>query len=206
MSIRRSLARAWRARHRSSLRWVLVLALAIAATTRTESIVRDAQRARSGWGRTVLVAIATRDLPAGTVIGADDVTTVERPALIVPDDAEDASVGRTVVHPVAAGEIVLDRRLSHGGTGTTALLGPDDVAFAIPIDTGTPPLHLGDRVDVFAPVDSASRTAVGATRVAHRAVVTSISERAVTVGVDATSATAVARSLLGASVVLALVE
>lgn len=206
MSNRRPLARAWRARHRPPVRWAAVAFLAILAVVRSESVVADADRARSDWGRTATVSVATHDLAPGTVIGAGDVSTATRPSIVVPTDAVLDAIGRSVTAPVAAGEVVLDRRLSNGGDGPAALLGPDDVAFAVPVDAATPPVEVGDHVDVFAPVDSASRSAVGATRVAHRAVITSVSDRAVTIGVDAESAVIVARSLLGASVVLALVD
>ena len=201
-----SFARAWRARHRPAVRWTVLAVIALLAIVRSESIVTGAHRARAAWGRVEPVLVAARDIAPGTVIGPDDVRSVARPADAVPSDATADVVGRTATSELAAGEVMLDRRLSRGGTGPTALLGSDDVAFAVPVDAATPSLRIGDRVDVFAPVDSASRSAVGATRVAHRAVVAAIGDRSVTIAVDAGAAAVVARSLLGASVVLALVN
>lgn len=188
------------------MRWTIVAAVALLAVLRSESTVAEARRARTEWGRVDPVLVAARDLAPGTVIGPDDVHASVRPAIAVPSDATSDAIGRTTTVALAAGEVVLDRRLSHGGSGPTALLGADDVAFAVPVDTTTPSVRIGDRVDVFASVDSASRSAVGATRIAHRAVVAAVTDRSVTIGVETTAAAAVARSLLGASVVLALVD
>ena len=151
------------------------------------------------------MAVAARDLAPGTVIGAGDVTVEPRPSAMVPADAVRGPVDRVVTAPIARGEVVLDRRLSGGGTGPTALLDSGAVAFAVPVDTSTPPLHPGDRVDVFAPVDNGTRTISGATRIARRAVVAAVTDRTVLIGVDATAAGMVARALLDTSVVLAVV-
>lgn len=179
-------------------------AVAAAAGLATSSIVGAADEERGRWGPSTPVAVATRDLAPGAVIGVDDVTLAPRPREMVPDDATDDVVGRVVTAPIAPGEVVLGRRLA-GGTGPLALLDAGAVAFAVPVDTATPPLRPGDRVDVFAPVDSGSRSAVGATRIARRAVVVAVDERRVLLGVDGPSAPVVARALLDTAVVLAVV-
>lgn len=176
------------------------------STLRTESIVDGARRSRSDWGDTDSVAIAARDLEPGAVIGVDDVEVVDRPRAVLVDGIATTPTGRTVTASIARGEAILDRRLSGGGSGPGAMLGPDHVGFAVPVDQSTPSLRPGDHVDVFAPVDSTSRVAVGATRVCQRAVVVSVSDRSVMVGVDPASAAAVARALLGATVILALAD
>lgn len=178
--------------------------MAVVSTFATASIVDGAGRQRAAWGPSTPVAVATRDLAAGTVIGIDDVTVAPRPRTMVPDDATTDAVGRVVSSPIAPGEVVLERRLA-GSTGPLALLDPGAVAFAVPVDTATPPVRTGDRVDVFAPVDSSSRTSVGATRIARRAVVLAVDDRRVLLGVDGPSASVVARALLDTAVVLAVV-
>lgn len=186
------------------MRWAAVAAVAAVAGLGTRSIVGDADRERDRWGPSTPVAVATKDLVAGAVIGTDDVALAPRPRTMVPDDAIDDVVGRVVTAPIAPGEVVLERRLA-GGTGPLALLDPGAVAFAVPVDTATPPLRPGDRVDVFAPVDSGSRATVGATRIARRAVVVAVDDRRVMLGVDGTAAPVVARALLDTAVVLAVV-
>jgi len=193
-----------RLRHRRTVRWTTVTLLALVASLATGSMLDDAARQRALWGRSSTVAVATRDLSPGTMVSDDDVEFVERPDVVVADDPATDPFGRMVTVPIARDEIVLARRLSGGGNGPSALLEPGAVAFAVPVDQSTPPVRAGDRVDVFAAVESGSRSTVGATRIAHRATVVSVSERTVLVGVDGTMAAVVARALLDAAVVLAL--
>lgn len=184
----------------------MLATVSLVAVVRSESIVAAARDSRDDWGRQVRVFVASRDLEPGVVIGPDDTVETMRPAIVVPGDIAHDPGGRTVTQPVAAGEIILQRRLSGGGNGVTSLLGPGELAFAIPVDPMTPSLRIGAHVDVFAPVDTASRSAVGATKVATRATVVAVAERTVTIGVDEQSGAALARALLGSTVVLALVE
>lgn len=202
--ILRQAPRLARARHRRTVRWMSVALLALVASLTTRSMLDDAARQRARWGRFTTVAVATRDLAPGAIVGANDIAFVERPDALVADDPAIEPVGRSVTAPIARDEIVLARRLSGGGSGPVALLDPGAVAFAVPVDPSTPPVRAGDRVDVFAAVESGSRSTVGATRVAHRATVVSVNERTVLVGVDGAMATVVARALLDAAVVLAL--
>lgn len=195
-----------RAARRPVVRWASIAALALLAVVWTESVVADARHATESWGRSSDVAVATHDLVAGRIVEPDDVTIVPRPVTVLATDPARTPVGRVVVDSIAAGEVVLERRLSGGGSGPAALLAPGEVAFALPAEQSTPTVHPGDHVDVFAPVDSSSRSSIGATRVAERATVVSVSDRAVMIGVAPTSAAAVARALLGASVVIALAE
>ena len=206
MSAAAASVRVRRILRRPTVRWASIAVLALVAVVRAETVVGDARRTTVAWGRSLSVAVASRDLTPGRIVDPDDIVTVERPVTALASDPAPSPVGRTVVEPIAAGEVVLDRRLSGGGTGPAALLAPGEVAFAVPVEQSTPPLHPGDHVDVFAPVDSASRSAVGAARVAERAIVVSVTDRAVMIGVGPTSSAAVARALLGSSVVLALAE
>jgi len=171
----------------------------------TSSIVDGADRERTRWGASTPVAVARRDLAPGTVVGDDDVSVTSRPRTMVPDDAAVDVVGRVVSADIAPGEVVLERRLADG-TGPLALLDVGSVAFAVPVDAATPPLRPGDRVDVFAPVDSGSRATVGAARIARRALVVAVEGETVLLGVDGTAAAVVARALLDTSVVLAVVS
>lgn len=199
-----SLGALWSRARRRPVRWALTIVLAAITGLTTASMVEGAGRERARWGASTSVAVATRDLAPGAVIGIDDVVVAPRPQTMVPDDALTDVVGRVVAARIATSEAVLDRRLA-GGTGPLALLEAGAVAFAVPVDTSTPPLRPGDRVDVFAPVDSGSRSAVGATRIARRAVVVAVDDRTVLLGVESASASVVARALLDTAVVLAVV-
>ncbi|MBU3702624.1 MAG: hypothetical protein FGM58_11325, partial [Acidimicrobiia bacterium] len=121
-----------RARRRP-VRWAAVAAVAVVAGLCTSAIVGDADRERVRWGPSTPVAVATRDLAAGAVIGVGDVIVAPRPRVMLPDDATTDAVGRVVTAHIAPGEVVLERRLS-GGTGPLALLEAGAVAFAVPVD------------------------------------------------------------------------
>jgi Flp pilus assembly protein CpaB len=195
-------------RHRT--RWILTTLLAFFAVVWTVTAVSDAERESRAWGDRRIVAVARHDLLPGEVITDDAIEWAPRPTIMLTDDVAADAVGRTVTHAVAAGEVVIERRLSGGtATGPGALLEPDALAFAVPVDTSTPTLSVGDLVDAFAPAEpvgsSTSRSAAAiATRIARRATVVSVSEIRIMIAVDAVQAPAVARALLDTSVVLAL--
>lgn len=107
---------------------------------------------------TQAVLVAGRDLPAGAVIGGDDLELLRLPPGAVPDGTvvrEDA-IGRTVAAPVRRGEAVTDVRLV-----TASLLDGYPGLVAVPVripDAGAVGLlAVGDRVDVLA-ADPSGRT------------------------------------------------
>ncbi|WP_457207809.1 SAF domain-containing protein, partial [Nocardioides sp. P5_C9_2] len=131
----------------------------------------------------VEVAVATHDLAAGSVVGADDLTTVAFPVGTEPRRLAEDPVGRVLASPVAAGEPVTDVRLVGAGlasmhpdltvmpvrlpdAGVVELLRPGDVLDLVAADPGsgraTP---LASRVLVLAvprptdPVDPAGGSA-----------------------------------------------
>jgi Flp pilus assembly protein CpaB len=100
---------------------------------------------------TVTVLAAARDLPSGTVVGADDLVPVEFPPDAVPDGAASAAeaTGRTVAAPVRRGEPITDVRL----VGEPLIAGyPGTVAVPVRIpDAGAVDLiRVGDRIDLVA--------------------------------------------------------
>ena len=192
-------------------RWFVVSAIAAIAAIWTMQRLSEADRAVSGWGSTRTVLVATTDLEPGDVLDGATIERADRPQTLLPDDAIDAHVddviGRTVTASISRGEILVRRRLADAGdSGSIALLGADDVAFAVPLDHSTPELRVGDHVDVFAPGPPAAAkpASTGATRIAHGAVVVSIDDHSVMIGVDSAQAAAVARALLDAAVVMAV--
>jgi len=98
------------------------------------------------------VLTAARDLPAGAVVRADDVTSVEVdpaavPAGVLPGPR--AAIGRTTTTPVRRGEPLTDVRLV-----TASLLDGYPGLVAVPVRIGDPGavrlLRVGDRVDLLA--------------------------------------------------------
>lgn len=196
--VRSGLAR--RARRSLALRWVAVAAAAGAVAVSARSVGAEAVAAREAWGAGVAVAVATGDLDAGEVVGAGDVRVEERPAAVVPEGAlTEPPVGRTVTAAVLAGEVLVEARVAPGGVrGVAALVPRGWLAVAVPTSssgfgTPSPPLDVGDRVDVLAPDP-----------VAENALVVAVGEDAVTIAVPARDAGAVAEAVAVAVVTLAL--
>ncbi|MFN2494714.1 MAG: SAF domain-containing protein [Pseudonocardiaceae bacterium] len=101
----------------------------------------------------VPVAIATRDLSPGTVLGGGDVVLHGLPAPAVPDGAArttGAVLGRTLAAPVRRGEPLTDVRLA--GPELTRAISTDPAAVSVPLRLPDPDiaalLHPGAVVDV----------------------------------------------------------
>lgn len=190
--------------HRRRTRWTITAICAVALSIASMNTIGAAQRARSRWGDTTAVAIAARSIAPGEVIGAGDIELVDRPNVVIPHGAvTDDAIGRTAIAAIPAGEMLLDLRLAPAGRDGVGALAPvGSLGFAVPIDTTTPPLAVGDRVDVFAP--STAAKAATATRIAQGATVVDLADRTVTIAVGPSQAPAVARALLDTAVVLAL--
>ena len=95
-------------------------------------------------------------------------------------------------------------------TGAAALLPPGTRALAVPDGPGTPPLRVGDTVDVLATYDpflfdpASGRPVPAGDTVVAGALVIDVSEGAITVAVDPDDAPAVAFALAQGAVTLAL--
>lgn len=100
------------------------------------------------------VVVAAHDLAGGTVIGADDVQTVQMPPEVVPAgalSAEGAALGAGVAAPMREGEPLTDRRV----IGATLVAGYPPGTVASPVRIADADvvalLRPGDRIDLYAP-------------------------------------------------------
>jgi Flp pilus assembly protein CpaB len=180
----------------------VAIALAGATAMIVSAVVRTAEARSARYGDIVLVPVATRPLRLGATVRSGDITMRAMPRAFVPEGAvvRDAT-GRTVIVPVVAGEVVLAAKLAPAGlNGVAALLRPGERALAVPVGPGTPPLALGDRVDVLATAPDSGTTAL----VADGARVLGIDERAVTIAVRPANAAPVAAALAAGTITLAL--
>ena len=182
--------------------WSGALALALVTGAFVTSVVRDAEAQAARYGSLRRVPVARHALAPGAVVRAGDITARMVPLAFLPrSPIATAPVGKTVVVPIAAGEVVLATKLAPDGLrGVAALLRPGERAVAVPIGPGTPPLSIGDQVDLLATERDEASTVV----VAHRARIVGVDERAVTVAVRATDAPAVATALAATAITLAL--
>jgi Flp pilus assembly protein CpaB len=107
------------------------------------------------------VLVAARDLPAGVVVRAADLTRVEVDPAAVPAGVlpgARTAIGRTTTTPVRRGETLTDVRLV-----TSSLLDSYPGLVAVPVRIGDPGavrlLRVGDRVDLLAADPQGSGTA-----------------------------------------------
>lgn len=177
--------------------WLAAIAL-IAVTVSAVAHVTDAAAAeRARWGALRPVLVAGRDLhPGDRVRGAH----VERvPAALVPRGALTSPTNGTVVAEIAAGEVVLARRVAPSGLSATASrLPPGTRGIAVPVGQAPLPVEIGDRVDVVATLDTDAIT------IASDALVVAHDAAAVTVAVDRNDAADVAYAVTSATVTLVL--
>ncbi|MGD9986087.1 SAF domain-containing protein [Pseudonocardia sp.] len=121
------------------------------------------------------VLVATRDLPAGSVLGPADLAVRTWPEGLVPagvlHDSADAT-GRTLAGPARAGEPVTDLRLAGPALAAAATGLPDAVAVPVRLaDPGVAGLLVaGNVVDVVTPGAGADEAVV----LAESAVVTAV--------------------------------
>lgn len=213
--------RARRALARPAPRRLGVAALAVATGLTVTSLVGAADAARDRWGDTRPVVVATRDLAPGDVLDGGATQIRELPAGVMGDAVlAEAPAGAVVRHPILAGEPVVAARLAPAGlAGAAALVPAGARAVAVPAGpVATPPLVVGDQVDVLAVLPTAPAPASGdqsdgaggpggsdpAFALVERAAVVDVSDEVVTVAVPEADAARVAWAVGNGSVVLAL--
>ena len=162
------------------------------------------------------IVVATRDLPSGVALTADDVRLENRTAATVPDGSQSdvgAVIGATLAGPARRGEVltdvrVLGPRLAESVAGPDARIVPLPLADSALLDLVRP----GDVVDVLAAGAEGIDTDARPHLVATDAVVVLVSEkpkgagsgsdRVVLVAVGAHAANAVAAAALLQTVTL----
>lgn len=188
---------------RSSIVYWLVTVLAAVGTGKVVSRAVAASDL-SRWGAVRVVVVAAQPVGPGHVLTAADLALRPVPVVLVPGRgvaSVSAAVGRTVRRAVVVGAPVDPDLLTPSPVGNLAArTGPRRRAIAIPVSGPGLRLEAGDTVDVLSSSDGS-----GATEVAVAgAVVLSVTDRAVTVAVDADAAPRVAGALATRSVTLAL--
>lgn len=148
---------ALRRRLRALRRAVLVRRRSLAALLVAVATLIGVRSLAAPAPATIAVPVAARDLPAGEVLGADDLATARfapgtEPSRLAPD-----AVGRVLAAPLSAGEPVTGPRLVGSG-----LAQAHPTLTALPVRLPDPGmvglLRVGDRVDLIA-TDPESGTA-----------------------------------------------
>ena len=145
-------------------RAVLARRRLLAALLTGVAVAAGVQAATAPPPPSVGVLTAARDLPAGAVIGSDDLVTVDFAPGSVPTGATRDAVGRTLAAPVRRGEPVTDVRL----LGPALTAGTPELT-AVPVrlpDAGMVELlEVGDRIDLIATDPQGAGASVVATGV-----------------------------------------
>ncbi len=137
-----------------------------------------------------------------------DVRLVDHPGPLVPAGAlTGLPDGVRLAHPVFAGEVVHEGRLAPAATSAAAARLPAGTrAVAVPREPATtPPLEVGDRVDVLVALGpEAAGTGAPGFALTTNAMVVDVAEAAVTVAVPRDAAPRLAVALTQGAVLLAL--
>jgi Flp pilus assembly protein CpaB len=190
--------------------WAAVAVLALLTAAVVGRLLGRARAEAARYGSPRTVAVATVDLPAGSVVRPADVDRRTVPAAFLPDGwvgSVAEVVGRTVVVPVVRGQALLRAHLAPWGLrGLAALLPPGARAVAVPTGASSPPLHTGDVVDVLATFDTAATGGEGdpSFPVALGAAVLDVGGESATVAVSPEDATRVAYAVSHGAVSLAV--
>jgi len=156
------LARAWVACRRS----VLLRRRLLAAVCLGLAVLSGLRAVAGPPPPTQPVLVAARDLPAGTVLVADDLATRRFPVGVAPGAAVSRAdaLGRTIAAPLTAGEPVTVVRLVAPGLldGYPGLVA---VPVRIPDPDSVALLQVGDRIDLLATDPGGGGTALVARQV-----------------------------------------
>ena len=192
--------------------WALTAAVSVISGLSALRMVDSTRTMAARYGPLRPVVMAVEAVDSGQIVQADQLAVRHVPASMVADGAVTRvglAVGRTVVISLLPGVAVVEAALApEGRGGVGALLDPGSRAVAIPLDTASPPLRIGDRVDVIAtPPDGTdaegSFVVAEAVRVVHVASAEA-GDEAVTVDVASQQAVRIAYALATGVVSLAL--
>ena len=112
------------------------------------------------------ILVATRDVPLGGLLNADDLILQNFPVELIPRDAirsVEQAVGKFTREPLTAGEVILTSNLAdptNVSHDLAFLIGPDQVLFAFPAGDLLSQLNIlqrGDLVDILVTVNQPVR-------------------------------------------------
>lgn len=175
------------------LYWILAFGLAATTSLTVFRLAAAADARARYWGTLAEVPVAQRSIGAGEAIEPGDFRMRSIPESLLPESGVVFEpIGLTVIVPLVPGEVIVEAKLAPAGLeGPVAMLGAGQRAVAVARTEATPPLAVGDRVDVILTLD-ASDSGIGARApafpVARAAQVLDINETAVAIAVSASDA------------------
>ena len=182
-----------RLRRLPALYWILAFALAVCTSITVFRLTAAADARARYWGTMAEVPIAVSPIAAGETVRSDHYELRRVPESLLPESAAAGEpVGLTAVVPLWPGEVLVESKFAPAGLeGPSALLEPGERAVAVPRIETTPPVSVGDRVDVILTLDPAA-AGTPAVTVSRAARVLHVDESAVTLAVSAADAPKVA--------------
>ncbi len=131
---------------RLNRRRLLAILLTVLAVVIVNGVVARARATVAQLGTPAPVVVATREIPAGTVLTEADLANERWPLNAFPETELAASpVGRVVRATLMPGEAIPEARLFP----TTGLVGPGDRQITVPQPIAPPPVATGDRVELI---------------------------------------------------------
>lgn len=121
-------------------------AIAVLSLVVLTAVLATIRVAASPYGPPVPVLVATEDLPAGTVLGAEVLRTERWPEELAPPGAHSEPTG-TLVAPLPGGAILTGGHLTEDGVG--GMIDPGQAAVPVPAEL-VPELGIGTLVQVVA--------------------------------------------------------
>lgn len=148
----RSTRWSWWVRHRlrsPALYWAAAVAIGLLTASTVARTLHEAEVARDRYVHWTSVAVATRDLAAGTLLVEGDVRMTRLPSSMVPRTAwRRPPVGHRVRDDVTSGEVLVRGRTATTSSATASRVGTGDRAVGIPVSEPAMALQPGDHVDV----------------------------------------------------------
>ena len=191
--------------------WIVAALLAAGTWMVVARLVGAASAEAARYGSVRDVAVVLRPVETGQVVTTADIGRRRIPAAFVPEaDIVDDPVGMVALAPLASGEVFLAARLAPIGLrGVAALVPAGHRALAVPAGPGTPPVRVGDAVDVYVTLaeDEATRddgAPTFAVALGTRVVAVDRAAETVTISVPIEDVPRVAFAIAAATVTLAL--
>lgn len=196
-----------RLRRVPALYWILAVGLAACTSVTIFRLAAAADARARYWGTHAQVPVVVRPVAAGASIDPSDFEIRSVPESLLPQSkvASDPA-GLTAIVPLLPGEVLVEAKLAPAGVeGAAALLEPGQRAVAVPRNETTPPVQVGDRVDVILTLDATGATGgPPAFAIARAAMVVHVNDAAVTLAVPAADAAKVAFGAAQSAVALAV--
>lgn len=183
-----------RLRRVPALYWILSLGLAACTSVTIFRLAAAADARARYWGTMAEVPVVTTPVAAGAAIESSDFEMRRVPESLLPHSrVVFEPVGLTALMPLWPGEVIIEAKLAPAGIdGPAAMLEPGERAVAVPRIETTPPVAVGDRVDVILNLDPSTVAGPPAVPIARAARVLHVTEVAVTLAVSVDQATKVA--------------